>query len=63
MGRGYSLSFMTCLGVGPEEAIDAAARAGYDDVGLRLLPAAPGGIAFPLMDDPARRDDPDRAGF
>jgi hypothetical protein len=54
MRRAYSLSFLTCLGVGPEEAIDAAARAGYDDVGLRLLPAAPGGIAFPLMDDPAR---------
>jgi sugar phosphate isomerase/epimerase len=57
MNRSYSLSFLTCLGAGPEEAIDAAARAGYDNVGLRLLPAAPGGIAFPLMDQPARVKD------
>jgi sugar phosphate isomerase/epimerase len=57
MTRSYSLSFLTCLGAGPEQAIDAAAHAGYDFVGVRLLPAAPGGIAFPLMEEPARVKD------
>lgn len=54
MTRKLSLSFLTCLGAPPEAAIRAAARTGYDAVGLRLLPAAPGGIAFPLMEDAAR---------
>lgn len=54
MTRELSLSFLTCLGIGPEEAVRVAAEAGYDHVGLRMLPAAPGGIAFPLMDEPAR---------
>lgn len=54
MKRRYSLSFLTCLGAAPEEAVDAAAQAGYHCVGLRMLPAAPGGIAFPLMDDRSR---------
>lgn len=57
MTRRYSLSFLTCLGAAPEVAVDAAARNGYDCVGLRLLPAAPGGIAFPLMDDAVRVKD------
>jgi len=54
MTRELSLSFLTCLGIGPEEAAGVAAETGYAHVGLRLLPAAPGGIAFPLMGDPAR---------
>lgn len=54
MTRDLSLSFLTCLGVGPEEAVRVAAATGYQHVGLRMLPAAPGGLAFPLMDDPAR---------
>jgi sugar phosphate isomerase/epimerase len=29
-----------------------AAQVGYQFLGVRLLPAAPGGMAFPLMDDP-----------
>lgn len=28
--------------------------AGYDYIGFRLLAATPGGISFPLMNDPAR---------
>lgn len=55
--RDLSLSFLTCLGAGPEEAVRAAASAGYRHVGLRMLAAAPGGIAFPLMDDAARLAD------
>ena len=54
MSRKLSLSFLTCLGAGPEDSVRAAATAGYDYVGLRMLPAAPAGIAFPLMDDPQR---------
>jgi len=54
MTRKLSPSFLTCLGAEPEEAVRAAAVAGYDYVGFRLLPAAPGGISFPLMDNPAR---------
>ena len=54
MKRRYSLSFLTCHGATPEEAIATAAKAAYDYVGLRLLPAAPGGIAFPLMNEPER---------
>lgn len=50
----FSLSFLTCLDAPPETAVRAAAMAGYSHVGLRMLPAVPGGIAFPLMDDPAR---------
>lgn len=54
MSRKISLSFLTPLGAPPEEAVRAAADAGYDYVGFRLLPAFPGGLAFPLMDDPNR---------
>lgn len=53
MSRAYSLSFLTCLDAPPPTAIRIAGEAGYDHVGLRLLPASPGGICFPLMDDPA----------
>ncbi|KQQ79140.1 hypothetical protein ASF70_00120 [Rhizobium sp. Leaf321] len=54
MKRKWSLSFLTGLGVAPEEAVRAAAEAGYDYLGLRLMPAFPGGLAYPLMDEPAR---------
>jgi sugar phosphate isomerase/epimerase len=53
MQRKYSLSFLTCLDASPPAATRTAAESGYDFIGFRLLPAAPGGIAFPLMDDPA----------
>ncbi len=54
MRRKLSLSFLSCHGASPEESVSAAAGAGYDYVGLRFLSAAPGGIAFPLMNEPAR---------
>lgn len=53
MQRRYSLSFLTCLDAPPADAVRIAKEAGYDLVGVRLLPAMPGGISFPLMDDPA----------
>ena len=47
----FSLSFLTCLDAPPPAAIRTAAETGYDAIGLRLLPAMQGGIAFRLMDD------------
>ena len=51
MRRRYSLAHLTLLSLAPAELIGVAARAGYDAVGLRLLPAAPGGIAYALAQD------------
>lgn len=53
MIRKLSLSFLTCSAE-PEEAVRAAAAAGYDYLGFRLMPAFPGGLAHPLMDAPSR---------
>jgi sugar phosphate isomerase/epimerase len=50
---GFSLAALTVLELAPPEAIEAAARCGYEHVGLRLLPATPGGLSYPLMDDRA----------
>jgi sugar phosphate isomerase/epimerase len=47
----FSLAALTALELAPSELIDVAAACGYDHVGLRLLPAVPGGLAYPLMDD------------
>lgn len=49
--RLYSLAFLTVFDVGPVEAIRIAAEAGYDLVGLRLLPASPIEAAYPLLND------------
>ena len=47
----YSLAHLTALSLPPPQLITLAARTGYDKVGLRLLPAAPGATAYPLMRD------------
>lgn len=47
----FSLAALTVLDLAPPAQIDLAATCGYQQVGLRLLPAMPGGIAYPLMDD------------
>jgi sugar phosphate isomerase/epimerase len=49
----FSLAALTALELPPAGLIDVAAGCGYDRVGLRLLPAVPGGIAYPLMEDEA----------
>jgi sugar phosphate isomerase/epimerase len=49
----FSLAALTALELRPPELIDVAAACGYDCVGLRLLPATPGGVAYPLMQDAA----------
>ena len=48
----YALAQLTALEANPVELIRLAARCGYDHVGARLLPVAPGGVAYPLMDNP-----------
>jgi sugar phosphate isomerase/epimerase len=47
----FSLAALTVLELAPPEMIELAARCGYQKVGLRLLPATPGGVAWRLMDD------------
>jgi sugar phosphate isomerase/epimerase len=49
----FSLAALTVLELAPPAQIDVAAACGYDHVGIRLLPAMAGGIAYPLMDDEA----------
>ena len=49
----FSLAALTVLELAPPQLVDVAAACGYDHVGIRLLPATPGGIAYPLMDDEA----------
>jgi sugar phosphate isomerase/epimerase len=53
MRASFSLAHLTVLSMPPPAVIATAAGAGYDFAGLRLLPATPGGVAYPLMDEPA----------
>jgi hypothetical protein len=48
-----SLAFLTLASASPVEAIDIAEQCGFDHVGLRLLPAAPGEPDYPLLRDSA----------
>jgi len=43
-----SLAHLTALDVAPPALFDLAAQAGYQRVGIRILPALPGAIAYPL---------------
>ncbi len=47
----FSLAALTVLELAPPELVEVAATCGYDHVGIRLLPAVPGGVAYRLMDD------------
>jgi sugar phosphate isomerase/epimerase len=47
----FSLAALTALELTPCELIDVASACGYDHVGIRMLPATPGGIAYPLMEN------------
>jgi sugar phosphate isomerase/epimerase len=55
MARPFSLAHLTFRPLSPPQAIRLAAKLGYDAVGLRALPAFPGGEVSPLIDDPALR--------
>jgi sugar phosphate isomerase/epimerase len=47
----FSLAHLTVLDLAPPNVIDVAALTGYQQAGIRLLPASPGGVAYPLMSD------------
>ncbi|HEY0275924.1 MAG TPA: sugar phosphate isomerase/epimerase [Paenirhodobacter sp.] len=52
MAHPISLAFLTTFEVGPAEAVRIASAAGYDMVGLRMLPAAASGEPeYPLLTD------------
>jgi len=53
MDRILSLAQLTALPYAPPALLRLAAAAGCAAVGLRLLPATPGGTHYPLMNDPA----------
>jgi sugar phosphate isomerase/epimerase len=47
----FSLAALTALDLPPPKLVEVAHACGYEQVGLRLLAAIPGGIAYPLMED------------
>lgn len=49
----FSLAALTVLELSPPEMIEVAARAGFDAVGLRMIPATPDEHHFPLASDRA----------
>ena len=49
----YSLAYLTGTPLSPPDAISLAAELGYQAVGLRATPAAPGGDFSLLMEEPA----------
>ena len=49
----FSLAALTVLELAPPELVEVAVACGYDHIGIRLLPAVPGGLAYPLMEDEA----------
>lgn len=51
--RLFSLAALTVLELSPPAMVEVAARAGYDGVGLRLIPATPEEHHFPLASDAA----------
>lgn len=53
MNAPLGLAALTVLDAAPPEHIELAERHGFDTVGFRLLPAAPGTTAYPLHEDPA----------
>jgi sugar phosphate isomerase/epimerase len=47
----FSLSYLTAPKMHPSEALRIAAATGYKAIGIRILPAAPGGEYFPLIEN------------
>jgi len=47
----FAMACLTALNLTPPQAVTVAARIGYSSIGVRLLPAGPGGVAYPLMDN------------
>jgi sugar phosphate isomerase/epimerase len=53
MQRIYSLAYLTSAPMAPPDALMLAQKLGYQAIGVRIAPAAPGGDFSPLTDDPA----------
>lgn len=51
--RRYALAHLTLLELDPPALVETAAAAGYSHAGLRLRPAAPGGLFYDLAASPA----------
>ncbi|WP_233856108.1 sugar phosphate isomerase/epimerase family protein [Paraburkholderia sp. HD33-4] len=49
MPRPLAVAHLTALDIAPVQWVRLAARAGFNGVGLRMHPATPGGVAYPLM--------------
>ncbi|MEQ1647318.1 MAG: sugar phosphate isomerase/epimerase [Hyphomicrobiaceae bacterium] len=54
MSRAYSLAYLTAADLLPADMIRLAARLGYSNVGIRILPVAPGADFAPLIEQPER---------
>lgn len=50
--RRLSVAHLTALHLAPPALVEAAAAAGFDAVGLRLIQVTPTSPGYPLMDDP-----------
>ncbi len=55
MPRLYSLAYLTAAQLSAPDAVRLAAKLGYDAIGVRILPVAPGGAFSPLIEDAALR--------
>jgi sugar phosphate isomerase/epimerase len=51
--RIYSLAYLTTAPMAPPDALRLALKLGYQSIGVRLVPASPGGDFSPLVDDAA----------
>lgn len=51
MSRVYSLAYLTAAPLSPPDVVTLASKLGYGAVGVRALPAAPGGDFDPLIED------------
>lgn len=60
MNPRLSLAALTVLELTPPDRVECAAQAGYGGIGLRLLPAAPQEVAYPLVGDTALVRDVER---
>jgi len=49
----YSLAYLTSAPMAPPDALVLAQKLGYQAIGIRIAPAAPGGDFSPLATDPA----------
>lgn len=51
MTLSLGLAALTVLDTAPMQHVDLAEKHGFDTIGIRLMPAAPGTTAYPLHED------------